>query len=178
MVLCVFDIPSDIFVEIFRYLVGVCDYDNINQYNLLKLTMPDVAHMYNQSLSIQKRTMKLNSHPHFRYKKTSMDLCGYVYDPFILEIYSGIIRELSIYNRTSRSKKSNRSNQTNSFHQTQNITFHPKFGIPTFYIKHMKSIIHSFCNMCDISNVTFSHLCCGGFGVVCNISSSYLHHIT
>lgn len=177
MVYSIIDLPCDILSEIFRYLVEVCDYDNFNQYNLLKLSMPHVAHMYNQSLSIQKRTMKLNSHPHFRYKKTSVDLCGYVYEPFILEIYSGLIRELSIYNQTNRSKKSNRSNHTNPFHKTHNITFHPKSGIPIFYMKHMKSIIHSFCNMCDISNVTFSHLCCGGFGVVCNLRSSYIHHI-
>lgn len=182
MIYSIIDLPVDILREIFRYLVGVCDYDNFNQYNMLKLSIPDVAYLYHQSLSIQKRSMVLNSHHHFRYKETSVDLCGYVYEPFILEIYNGLVIEINKMRRLKLSQYKNyysdeETSKTKRFipkHET--ITFHPKQGIPSFYVKHMKSIVDDFCHMCRIRDIEFSHLCCGDFGIVCKIRD--MHKIT
>lgn len=167
------NLPDDILTEIFTYLVGYCDYDNFIQYNILKLSMPDIAYIYHNSLSIQKKGMNLNSHLHFRYKETNIDLCGYVYEPFILELYTELIKLIS--RRRKRSSKTRKKKYSTRKQISNNMTVHPISDIPAFYQKHMKSIIDDFCYMCNVTNLTFSHLCCGGSGIVCDFGNP--HHI-
>lgn len=174
----IIDLPTDIIAEIFTYLVYGCDYVNFNQYNILKLSMPDVSMIYNESLLIRKKTMVLNSHIHFRYRETHVDLCGYVYEPFILEIYDMLLK--SVKKKCLNIKKQYQYKNTRKRHEASKtystITIHPTCGIPPFYMKHMKHIIYEFCRICNMPFVEFSHLCCSGIGVVCRTRDP--NHIT
>ena len=169
----IYDLPEDVIVEIFTYLVNICKYQQTKTRIKLKRSLPEIYYHFNKSISEFNREsstyLSLNNQPHQHYVDSHMklNLCSYTYPFYIIDIYSKLNLEIKRIEGSSsgRSRRGILGMYENSMYYSINIHF--KESLSARQLKKVPYIVNDFLKQRGVLQYVFSHVCCGGAGIFC-----------
>lgn len=160
----IYELPDDLIIEIFSYLVELCGYKKNKLRITLKRAFPEIYHLFNKgiesfNLETQKHLLVQNiPHEHYIDPYLGMNLCSYTCPLYVINIYSKLNDKLDDLKSTF-------------------ITIHFKERISKKNKKKIPYIVNDFLKRRGAHQYVFSHICCGGFGIYCKRFKSKHHRL-